>query len=478
MVEDYSKIGLKSGLEIHQQLDTKKLFCNCNSVLRSDEPSFKIRRRLHAVPGEGGKVDVAAEYQSELKKEFIYEGYDSVCLVELDEEPPHEINKDALKIAIGISLYLNCKIIPISQIMRKTVVDGSNTSGFQRTVLIAINGHLDTSFGRVGIESVCLEEDSARIIERGEKEDVFRLDRLGIPLVEIATSPDIKSPEQAKEVALKIGEILRSFKVRRGLGTIRQDVNLSIKGGKRIELKGFQDIKNIEVAMKKEIERQKELVKKGKSISEVRNVRPDGSSEFLRPMPGASRMYPETDLTLLKIPRELINEVKQNLPKLKKEVEEELRKQGLTEEMIKLLFKRGKLEEYKELLKIYNHPNFVAKTLLLFPSELAKRSDKNLEYVEKKLGDLITDIIKGVSEKKIDEEDIKLVMERILKGKSLEDSMKIEKADRGEIEERIREIISEKKGLSENAYMGLIMQEFKGKISGKEAREIIKKYLE
>ena len=134
---DDQKLGLKCGLEIHQQLDTKKLFCNCPSILRKDEPDFQIKRRLHAVAGESGEIDTAAEYQASLKKEFIYQGYDTTCLIELDEEPPHEINKEALQIAVQIAILLHAKIFPLSQIMRKTVIDGSNTSGFQRSVMIA-----------------------------------------------------------------------------------------------------------------------------------------------------------------------------------------------------------------------------------------------------------------------------------------------------------------------------------------------------
>ena len=190
---DYTKLKFKSGLEIHQQLDTSKLFCNCKSLLRKDSPDFVVKRKLHAVAGESGEVDVAAQYQKSLDKEFEYQGFDSTCLVELDEEPPHEINKEALKIAIHISLLLNCKIMPITQIMRKTVIDGSNTSGFQRTVLIAKEGYLETVNGRVGIESVFLEEDAARIVERTDKKEIYKLDRLGIPLVEIVTAPDIKN---------------------------------------------------------------------------------------------------------------------------------------------------------------------------------------------------------------------------------------------------------------------------------------------
>ncbi len=211
MSVDYEKVGFKSGLEIHQQLDSHKLFCECPSVLRSDEPDFVVERKLHAVAGESGEIDEAAKYQASLKKSFLYEGYkNTTCLIELDEEPPHEINREALKIATQIALLLNCKPLSISQIMRKTVIDGSNTSGFQRTVLIARDGYVDTSFGNVTIDYIMLEEDAAR--PSGKKDDdleeiglenskVYKLDRLGFPMVEIATGPHMKNPEQVKEVA-------------------------------------------------------------------------------------------------------------------------------------------------------------------------------------------------------------------------------------------------------------------------------------
>ena len=196
-----------------------------------------------------------------LKKEFVYEFYkDNNCLVELDEEPPHNLNQEALKISLQISILLNCKIFPIAQIMRKTVIDGSNTSGFQRTVLIARDGFIETSLGKVGIDTICLEEDSARKIGEDKSQVRYKLDRLGIPLIEIATAPDIKSPEQAKETALHIGEILRSCKVKRGIGTIRQDVNLSIRGENRVELKGVQDMKMLVKIIENEVLRQKNFL--------------------------------------------------------------------------------------------------------------------------------------------------------------------------------------------------------------------------
>ena len=479
MTEDYEKLNFKCGLEIHQQLDSSKLFCNCPSVLRSDEPDFEVMRKLHAVAGEKGEVDVAALYQSSLNKEFIYQGYDTTCLVELDEEPPHEINKDALKIALQIALLVNCKIVPITQIMRKTVIDGSNTSGFQRSVLIARDGFIETAKGKVGIENIYLEEDAARIVSREKDKEIYRLDRLGIPLVEVVTAPDIKNPEQAKEVALQIGDILRSCKVRRGIGTIRQDVNLSIRGENRVEIKGMQDMKVFIKAIENEVERQRELSDAGKSGDmEVRNVLPDASTKFMRPLPGSARMYPETDLPILKIHRDLINEAKRDLPKLRSEEEKELKKKGLNEDMIKLLFKQNLLQEFKALLNMINNPQLVAKVLLMYPKEVAKRAGISLDKIEEVLGqDILESILEAVVKKKISEKEIKQVMERIIEGKSFDEAIKFEKVDVGKIEEKVRKMIKEKPGLNANAYMGLAMKEFKGKVDGKSLIEIIKKYI-
>ncbi len=471
---DYDKLKFKSGLEIHQQLDSSKLFCNCPSLLRKDEPDFVVKRKLHAVAGESGEIDVAALYQKSLGKEFEYQGYDTTCLVELDEEPPHEINKEALQIALHISLLLNCKIMPLTQIMRKTVIDGSNTSGFQRTVLIAKDGWLDTEYGKVGIESIFLEEDAARIVERSENKETYRLDRLGIPLVEIVTAPDIKNAEQAKQIALQIGDILRSCKVRRGIGTIRQDVNVSVRGQNRVEIKGMQDMDIFVKVIENEVLRQKKLSDKKKPTKmEVRGAQKDGSTKYMRPLPGSARMYPETDLPLLKISRDFINKAKKTLPKLRAEIEKELQHQGLSQDMIKVLFRQNKLEQYKMLLAIVNNPNLVAKVLLVFPKDIAKRENKSIKTIERKLKNEYADVLTLYKKKKITENQIKHALEKVVRGEKIE----FEKVDLGAVEEKILKIIKKKPGLSEKAYMGLVMKEFRGQIPGKQAINIIKKYV-
>lgn len=474
MVSGYEKIELRCGLECHQQLDTGKLFCSCPSLLRQEEPDYIVERKLHAVAGEVGEIDVAVKHEAELDKKFIYQCYnDNVCLIDLDESPPFPINEDALKIALQISLLLNCEIIQDTQIMRKTVIDGSNVSGFQRSVLVAKNGYVETEFGRVGVQSIALEEDAARIIDRGKDKVVYRLDRLGIPLVEIATYPDIKNASQAKQAALHIGDILRACKVRRGIGTIRQDVNLSVrvnnKQGQRIEIKGVQEPELIEKTILSEINRQIKLVKENKSVSEVRQALENGETEFLRPLPGAARMYPETDLPLLHISRELINEIKSKLPKLRGEIKAGLKEKGLSEELTKLVLASGKLEDFEELNLVFRKPNLIAKLLVLWPSELEKKIKvKNVLSI-----DVIETILQTIQAGKIEESDAKNVLQDYLAGKSIEEALKKEKILN--LEDEILKIIKEKPGLTINAYMGLVMSRFKGKVNGKEVMEILKR---
>ena len=178
---DYKKLKLMVGLEIHQQLDGKKLFCDCPTLIVDDNPDTQLLRLLRASAGETGKVDRAAKHEQLKEKHFKYQFYNSsCCLVEIDEEPPHDLNKDALETALIVAKLLNAEIIDEIQIMRKIVVDGSNVGGFQRTALIATNGYLETSYGRVGIDCICLEEDSAKIVRRGEEFDLYNLSRLGI----------------------------------------------------------------------------------------------------------------------------------------------------------------------------------------------------------------------------------------------------------------------------------------------------------
>ncbi|NMB79065.1 MAG: Glu-tRNA(Gln) amidotransferase subunit GatE [Methanomicrobiales archaeon] len=272
---DYKALGLVAGIEIHQQLDTKeKLFCHCSTTLREiGEHKGEFSRYLRATVSEMGEIDRAAKEEMKSDRMFQYYAYDTTCLVENDEEPPAPMNDEALSICLTIGKMFGMTPVPQVHTMRKLVIDGSNTSGFQRTALVAFSGALPDG-GQ--IETICLEEEAAQRV----KDEVFSLDRLGIPLIEITTAPCMHTPEDVQKVAEYIGMVLRSTgKVKRGLGTIRQDVNISIAAGARVEIKGVQELDLIAEVVRREVQRQQnllairdELKKRGASVDATAGI--------------------------------------------------------------------------------------------------------------------------------------------------------------------------------------------------------------
>jgi len=614
---DWKKIGLKVGLEVHQQLDTNKLFCRCPSILREDEPDKIVKRKLRAVAGEMGEVDIAAREEELKKKNFLYEAYsDTTCLVELDEEPPHPVNEEALRIAIQIAKLLNMKIFDEFVVMRKVVVDGSNVSGFQRTMLIGIDGWVDCSFGRVRIPLLALEEEAARKIREDDNEVVFRLDRLGIPLVEIRTEPDMHSPSEAKECAERIGLLLRmTGKVKRGIGTIRQDVNISIRGGARVEIKGVQDLRHLPKIIENEALRQLNLLKlhekfkgilnefkfeaydvseafkesKSKLISEalrknekvlcirlpkfnnyfkfelqpnktfskeildflkvfsrikgfihsdelpnygiteeevkklrkminaseqdgflfvvgkedearealkllfdrmvellkngvteeVRGVDEELTTRFMRRLPGASRMYPETDLLPIKVSREFIRSIK--IPeKPEEKLSRFIRKFKLSKELANQIIRSEKLELFEELTLKYKKvkPSLIAKLLFNLPQLLKK---KGLEVELRR--EQLEDFLKLLNERKVIFEAAEQVFEKVIKeGKEVSSAiseLKLWKLNEREAFLEVNRIVREKnlKELSFDKALGIVMKELRGRCDFKTIKKCLKKAL-
>ncbi|MGI0053193.1 MAG: Glu-tRNA(Gln) amidotransferase subunit GatE, partial [Thermoplasmata archaeon] len=237
---------MKIGLEVHQQLATGKLFCACPSEL-SEVPRARFQRRLRAAGGETLAVDAAVAFQAARGLRSTYETTDSDCLVEADEEPPHGLNPEALRTALVVADLFGARPVDEIVVMRKLVVDGSNTSGFQRTALVATDGALTVGARAYSVPTICLEEDAARKVGESAGEPTYRLDRLGIPLIEVATGPEITGGAEARAVAGEIGALLRATRrVRRGIGTVREDLNVSVPGGSRVEIKGIQELRLIE----------------------------------------------------------------------------------------------------------------------------------------------------------------------------------------------------------------------------------------
>ena len=274
---DYEELGLVAGLEIHQQLDTaSKLFCACPTVRREpDEAVRSFTRYLHPTRSELGELDDAAVEESRVDRAFEYLAFDTTCLVEEDDEPPHGIDDEALAVALEIAALLDATPVDHAHVMRKIVVDGSNTSGFQRSTLLARDGEIEidaddpAAVERVGIADLMLEEESAARVEETDEGVRYALDRLGVPLVEIGTEPDVRTPAGARAAAERIGMLLRSTgAVKRGLGTIRQDVNVSIADGARVEIKGVQALDQIDEIVRTEVGRQVALLEIATTLRE------------------------------------------------------------------------------------------------------------------------------------------------------------------------------------------------------------------
>lgn len=292
---DYEELGLKIGFEIHQELDTHKLFCDCSSVLKDDEPSRTIKRELRPTESELGEIDRAALAEAAKSKKFRYEIMEgSTCLVEMDEEPPHPVNEKARNIALEAALLFKANPVDEAHVMRKTVIDGSNTAGFQRTILIATDGKMEIDGKEIDLPTFCLEEDAARKREESSNYIKYRLDRLGIPLLEIATGPDFTNPKSARKAAEKMGRILRATgKMKRGIGTIRQDVNVSIEDGSRQEIKGVQELSLITTVVEREVLRQIRL------LEIMRELKERGTQKINEEIKEVTEVFSNTDSDII-----------------------------------------------------------------------------------------------------------------------------------------------------------------------------------
>ncbi len=609
-------LGVKVGLEIHQQLATnKKLFCNCTPT-ESDDYSIKFQRKLRASKSELGEFDPAALFESTKSKTIMYyANEESSCLVEQDEEPPHELDKDAKRIALIISASLKSNIFSEIYPMRKTVIDGSNTTGFQRTMLISQGGFYNVGKKKIGIQSICLEEDAAKIL--GEEGNIrkFGLERLGVPLVEIATEPFEVDLSEIKKIALSLGRILRSTKkVKRGLGSIRQDVNVSIKDGKGvvIEVKGVQQLDQLEKVVEYEAKRQHGLLKISKKIKEnnwswdnqdkkditelftkckskivqnaiqknqkiiavsfknmagifgyspydgirlgkevaelvrffgiggvfhsdelpnygieesdlielksflqineidaflilaspeekihtvidqiilriehiknygipidTRLATQSGETKFLRPRPGAARMYPETDIPPIIISKDELIDAEKNIPKLWDESIKEIEiKYKMNQQLAEQIFDSKYMELFENIIKNNKiNSTFVASILCSTITNLERKGlDSNLLKNED-----VLKLFELLEEGEIAKESIEIIFEDIMSKKSqnVKDAMKNtslesiddENLDRiiKDIVEKNQEIIKNQKERAIGPLMGIAMKELRGKVSG------------
>ena len=260
---DYTAVGFRSGLEIHQQLLTsKKLFCRCPAGLYSDAFNAEILRHMRPTLSELGEYDGTALMEFKTRKEIIYQiNHGTVCTYEMDDTPPFELNDEALDIALEVGLLYGCVMVDEIHIARKQYLDGSIPTGFQRTTIVGVDGGIPYKNRRIGIVQLGLEEDACREISDIGHRRIYLTDRLGMPLIETVTAPEMRTPQEVEEVANILRKLVRSTgKVRTGLGAARQDVNVSVTGGTRIEIKGVPRIPNIPLLTYNEAMRQHNLL--------------------------------------------------------------------------------------------------------------------------------------------------------------------------------------------------------------------------
>jgi Glu-tRNA(Gln) amidotransferase subunit E-like FAD-binding protein len=479
---DYEKLELKVGLEIHFQLNTKhKLFCSCSTEMKEKEPIAVVKRKLHPVASELGEIDVAAQFEYLRDRTFYYQVFkNETCLVELDEEPPHPVNKEALETALQIALLFNCDIPDEIHVMRKTVIDGSNTSGFQRTMIVGRNGFFDYHNKRIEIANVCLEEDAAAIVKEEDGEVWYRLNRLGIPLVEVSTKIlEGFSPQEIQDIAYTIGLIAKSTgKIKRGIGAIRQDINVSIKGGARTEIKGVQELSLLAKVIELEIQRQLDIIKSGNEVKEeTRAALPDGTTRFSRPLPGASRLYPETDIPPIQIKNSLLKKLRKELPEpLTKKIERFTKELKLSELLAKEILRSDWVETFEKIVSTYKvQPSIVASTFTSLLKDLERREKINIQNLEEKH---FLQIFSFLEQKKIVKEAIPEILKFFANNPSASIEEAIDKAkltplSKEEARKIIEGLVKENPNLPQEKIFGIAMSKLRGKISAEDVRKIL-----
>jgi glutamyl-tRNA(Gln) amidotransferase subunit E len=602
---DYKALGLKTGLEIHIQLNTRrKLFCHCPPVLRDDEPHFKLERRLHVSVSELGAVDPAVLWEVRKRRKYVYEGYrDTTCLVELDEEPPHMPDEETLATAVAVAKLFNAKLFDEVHVMRKTVIDGSNVSGFQRTMLVAYGGRAKILGYDIGVETIALEEDAARKMGEEGKTVIYRLDRLGIPLIEIATEPMTYTPQQVEEVAWIIGYSVKiTGKAKRGIGTVRQDVNVSIAGGAKTEIKGVPDLSLIPKVIEYEAARQVNLLKiaeelrrrgvqkvelstadvtaafanskskivrrvldaGGKVIAvkapgfqkllgfevqpgrrlgteladyvrawtelggllhsdelpgygitaeEVRDVagrigvdsfvllmgveekeleeaarivadrlnmaplgvpeetraaNPDGTTKFLRPRPGAARMYPETDLPPIKITFELVKKAEEVARVSLEGKLNELVSMGLSRDLALQLIKSPHLEKFDEYVERFKSvpPQLIATILLNVARALSR---EGVEVTEEKL----ISVFEALDRRVITKEAVEDVLRNMKPGELAEEAARrlgLVRLSYDEVRKMVEEVARE---VGRDKALREVMRRFRGRVDVEDVKRAL-----
>jgi Glu-tRNA(Gln) amidotransferase subunit E-like FAD-binding protein len=442
------------------------------------KPITIVKRRQHPVASELGEVDVATQYEFLRDRTFHYQVFSNEdCLIECDEEPINPVNQEALEVVLQIALLLNCTIPEEIHVMRKTVIDGSNTAAFQRTMVVGLDGFIEYKGRKIEITHVSLEEDAAAIIEGEEKDVIYRLNRLGIPLVEIGTGLLVNYlPEEVEDIAHLIGMICRSTsKVKRGIGTVRQDVNVSIRGGNRVEIKGIQKLELISKVIELEVQRQLSLPKVEK---ETRTANEDGITRFTRPLPGSARMYPETDIPPIVIEKKMIQRIKKELPEpWTKKLVRFKRELKLSDELSSQILRSDYLDLFEKFIKKFKiAPAIIANVFVSTLKDLRKREGIPVDNLtEENFEELFGLLDKG----KIVKESIPDVL--LYKAKnpdiSIEDCIKkigLGNITEKELREIVKDAIKNNRDKPVEKIIGIVMSKVRGRVKSEDVVRIVK----
>ena len=275
--DDYAAIGLRCGLEVHQQLLTKtKLFCRCPAGRYSDAFDAEILRHMRPTLSELGEYDGTALMEKKTRKNICYRiHHDTVCTYEFDDTPPFFMADDAIDYALEVAMLLRLNIVSELHIARKQYLDGSIPTGFQRTTIVGVGGWIPFQGRKIRIRQLGLEEDACREVSDVGHDRVYLTDRLGMPLIEPVTEPDMRTPDEVAQVGEIIRRLCRSTgHVRTGYGAARQDVNVSVEGGTRVEIKGVPQLWRIPRLIYNEARRQCSLLAIRSRLKE-RGITPD-----------------------------------------------------------------------------------------------------------------------------------------------------------------------------------------------------------
>ncbi|MBI2545356.1 MAG: Glu-tRNA(Gln) amidotransferase subunit GatE [Candidatus Aenigmarchaeota archaeon] len=476
---NYKSVRLKAGLELHQQLNTKhKLFCKCPTEMKAKTNHSAIIRKQHVVRSELGEADTAAQFEFLRDRTFHYQIFpEEVCLVCVDEEPPHELNREALDIALQVALLLNCETIPTElHVMRKIVIDGSTPMGFQRTVVVGMNGHIGFKGKRIPITQITLEEDAGAIVEEKGGNVTFRLNRIGVPLVEIDTGIlEGFGPAELQEIAYIIGIMVRSTgKTKQGIGAIRQDMNVSIRNGQRVEVKGIQELSLLSKVVEFEVQRQmKEHAK-----PETRGANQDGTTRFLRPLSGSNRMYPETDIPPFVISKQHLEELKKSLPEpLIHKLERFKSKFKLSNSLAEEIMESEYLSLFEKIMeKVKADPTIVANTFTSIIKDLVRREKVEINRIYEHR---FFELFEHLADKKIIKESIPEIIKYLASypQDGVSDAVKelnLRPLTASEVKDIANSILSEQPNIQFEKLYGIVMSKVRGKIDSQEVMHIVK----